>query len=281
MKDNKNIDWEMFELLEGGMTAEDADKILAKINGSEALQSEWELLQNTKLPESKIVYKHKNDLLKKDTRILAFAAFSWTKAASVAAAVIIALPIGWYFLKNKSDVQISSTIIDAVPSEVITPDAMYPIDEPTQASENVKSLASNPNDNVENVAPKRSTKSMGAVKKDLVPHVIQQSSSNSTEYVSVESTSPALHVKTNNQPLKSLNIVLISPEVDYLIPRSNQEGGFRGIRPTINSGLALLALPFKGSKLEVKPSDNKTLRIEYRSNQYAASAMLSLKPLKN
>ena len=85
MKKQKDMDWELFELLEGELTAEQEAELLSKIEGQSDLDSEWAFMQMTQLETPEVTYKHKDKLIKKDTTLLTFTAIQWKRAVALAA----------------------------------------------------------------------------------------------------------------------------------------------------------------------------------------------------
>jgi hypothetical protein len=64
-----------------------------------------------------------------------------------------------------------------------------------------------------------------------------------------------------------------------LIPQ-DEPASYNGVRSTINAGLSLVTAPFRNAKIKVQPADKQSIQIIYSSEQYNATAMVSLKPLK-
>ena len=280
MKQEKNMDWKMFELLENDLSAEEAEQLLAEIELDSDLEAEWSLLQQTKLESEPIVYSYKKRLKKKETTLLAFSFNSWQKVASIAAVLALSFPL-WKGVLLREDLgqQIPGAIIGLEHSDnqEVGPNVDISVPELVVAPETKESES-----NVTNTAhvaqvpnQEKQVKQVLKIEEEIPTKV------NDTEivvpemevinyYKSLAMDENFVHPKLAKKVAQSL---IVSDDIE--------KKKFQGIRPTINIGLALLTAPFNNSKIKIGPLKDRKLEIQYRSDQYLATAMVSLKPIKN
>ena len=272
MKDQKDMDWELFEMLEGDLSPEEESELLEKIEGDAGLSADWDFMQMTQLDAPEVVYTGKSKLIKKDTALITFTAVQWRRTAAIAAMLALCYP-AWQLFMPKTD---SVDGLAGSATELVEPKATESeVVTPSVENEAVESLVAD-----DNVAPKpiKSRKNpiqkMAPIVKDemVIPEVKEQ-------LVSLDPANSPIDIKTASTTLEPLPKANVMYNMQMLIPRE-ETPTYKGIRHTVNAGLALAAAPFKNTKIKVQPADNQSIQIIYSSQQYNATAMVSLKPLK-
>ena len=252
MKAHKDIDWELFELLEGDLTPEQEAKIVNAIDENPALESDWEFMQMTQLETPDVTYTHKSKLLKKDTTLIAFSAVQWKRVVGVAAALVLCYPI-WNYLIKTTDT--TEGMVGAA-SEVIQPETTVPeataavIEEPTSTEDqtsNVAQTIEKPNITIPEEIPNQETNQTNPELNTPI------------ELVSATPTQSNVTISTTITELQALSQVNVGYKMADLIPKD--EAKYKGIRATVNTSLALLATPFMDAKIKVQPADNKTMQM--------------------
>lgn len=274
MKEQKDIDWELFEMLEGELSPEQEAALLDKINNDTNVSSDWDFMQMTELDAPEVIYPGKQNLIKKDTTLIAFSAVQWRRVIGIAAVLALCYPL-WQLLMPKTEnidgLAGSATEIVNRSSEVESPviiNNLVPTIDDTDAIEHT---------------PVRQIKH-----KAIAQHTIKTIDPEVKESLP-EQSSPALVRIKPSHAFVSLTQYKNDPEplpkataqynMAALLP-ADKGMTYNGIRPALNSGLAALTSPFRNAKIKVQPTDKNTLQIIYSSLQYNATAMVSLKPLK-
>ncbi len=287
MKEREDIDWRLFELFENDLSEAEEAKILAEIENNDALEEDWKLLQQTKLVAPEISYANKKTLLKKDTRVLAFTNLTWLKYAAAVIIVVAAYPI-WKGYFAKEDINHIATSAGEV-IENIDPKATEGIEESTPIV-------------IEESVPVRTQEIVRITEQDVrkekrsIHKIIPLDTSNAlplnqpqlgirpTEVLVSVGAKERYTIKSESNVLPNLNIRSVDYASLYQLEDEQKPlvKKYKGIRPAVNGGLAWLSSPFKNSKIKIKPVKDKrgALRIVFTSKQYYATAMVSLKPIK-
>lgn len=93
---DENAEIMLFDLLEGNLTAEEANLVMEQINANAKWKKNWELMQLTVLqPDTETVYAHKKDLYKKERGALV--SMLWP-SFSIAASVALIAGFYWWQL---------------------------------------------------------------------------------------------------------------------------------------------------------------------------------------
>ncbi|MFT7590646.1 MAG: hypothetical protein ACI9UJ_000557 [bacterium] len=274
MKEQKDMDWELFEMLEGELTPEQEAALLNKIDGDKTLSSDWDFMQMTTLDAPEVVYNGKQNLIKKDTTLIVFSSVQWRRIVSVAALLALCYPV-WQFLMPKTN---NLEGLAGSATEIVNPssDVEGSIigDDMASSKEAIDVTDDTPVVKVKREAIVQQYQKIAKPEVDEIPAVQP-----SPAIVSIEPSNMSIALSpTNNEPA-------LLPKARHrysmasLLPKDEKKT-YKGIRPTINAGLAALTSPLRNAKIKVRPTDNKTIQIVYSSLQYNASAMVSLKPLK-
>ena len=269
MKKQKDMDWELFELLEGELTGEQEAELLSKIEGQSDLESEWAFMQMTQLETPEVTYKHKDKLLKKDTTLLTFTAIQWKRVVAIAAMLMLCYPIWNYLIKTQDSGEgIVGSASEIIPKNeveaTITPESL-----PVEVKKETVAVVKQNSAPVKKTNQPKPTKVIDQTNPDLKTPF---------EVVSINSTGTHVSIANNIVDVQQPRKAMVRYNMDKDLPRN--ESRYKGVRSTVNTGLALLATPFRESKIQVQPTDKKTIQIVYSSMQYNATAMVSLKPLK-
>lgn len=270
MKKHEDIAYNMFELLEGDLSPEQEAALMDVIKDDEGLKTDWEFMQMTQLEAPNVTYKHKKKLLKKDTTLIAFSAVQWRRVASIAAIFAVCIPIWNYLFTNPKGVEeMAGSATELIPAESSENEDI------TRPSEVVVDATEIPSVNqTKDVEKVPTTPSRVVVHQPLN----QEDPMYDTELVSVTPVIEMPAIGASFPALSKLPKAKHRYNMARMIPADDRR--YKGIRSTVNASLALLAVPFKESKIQIKPADSKTIQIVYSSEQYNASAMVSLKPLK-
>lgn len=284
MKEEKNMDWRMFELLENDLSAEEAEQLLSEIELDSDLEAEWSLMQQTKLEAEPVVFQNKRSLKKKETTLLAFSFTSWQKVASIAAVLALSFPLWKGILLNEdvshqipgaiSAIEHKDNKLEKAQPEVLQPEVTPEVAEQPATQEVLPETPSYVKVNTPVVENPGSNKQVQ--QDEVIPP--------NTQPIEVEI--PEINPKNNYVVLASADDIAMPEKAknvaqSMVVPGEEEKKGFQGIRPTINIGLALLSAPFNNSKIKIGPLKDRKIEIEYSSDQYFATAMVSLRPLKN
>lgn len=304
MRRNKNIqnaeferlDWELFNLLEGNLSAEEEAQLMAQIEADTATSEYWEGLQKTILPNEPIVYKNKSSLYKKEVAPTILLNW-WQKpigiAASIAIILMLAIPVYHFAVKTDPTWVVSNvhqTTPINTPSKTDIADASNPNSAKSTITENI------PN-NIKTTLPKRI----------LLSSITQPSHSNldtihsNTElnnwvsipedYIQTPSFNQILVPKIGELQFAEVSYLpLVRPVsskdrtfINQLIFDSNQQE-YTGLRNAVNQTLATLAEPIRSTSIKFRKIGVKGdpgFKIEVRTEQYLAIASVHLLPKIN
>jgi hypothetical protein len=271
MKKRKDMDWELFELLEGELSAKEESEILDIISSDDQISSEWDFMQMTQLSTPDISYSRKQQLVKKDTGLVAFSSFQWRRVISVAAVLALCFPL-WKLILKSTD---SAENMIGSANEIITPKSSNEID-------------SRPNLGDHPLTASASLEGPTQSKTERIPYQMRPKieptkptdDERKAELVSILPARIITDIQAQNEALPNLPKARVRYNMASLLPLDEDRKSFKGIRPTFDAGLAKISSPFRDSRLRLQPSEKNTITILYSSNQYHASAMVSLKPLK-
>ncbi|MFT5725673.1 MAG: hypothetical protein ACI9JN_002800 [Bacteroidia bacterium] len=276
MKKHKDMDWELFELLEGELTAKEESALKGTIESDTTLESEWGLMQMTQLEAPTVTYKRKQQLVKKETILIAFSAVQWRRVAAIAAILALCYPIWQVLLPSGNSVE----RIAGSATELITPGAVETKEAPSQIESHPKvavaTIAAPKEDEIVPKLKKRSINQKVFVKQEAQPQQVQER----YEMVFIEPINTAINLQVTATALNALPMANVSYNMADLLPKDEGVKSYNGIRGTMNAGIALLVSPFRDARIKLEPTDKKTLKILYSSTQYNATAMVRLKPLK-
>jgi len=281
MKEQNDIDWKLFSLLEGELNDEEAEALLSEIDLDEELNEEWALMQQTQLkPDTNTVYASKSKLKKRSTAIIGLLPFTWQQAVAAAAVITLAIPV-WRYLQSNSDIDptsISGSIenVDSTNSETKGPTATEaPVVEKVEVSEpdNEVKPPVDPAPNLNYTTKPKSTRTIVADAGQIQPKPNQT--------IEVPLMYPetnlvdGIRIERSGLPNQVKSIAWIEAKFDRAPNRS-----YQGVRPLLNSTWAGILKPFRNSKLQLEPVEKSpAFKIVYKSDKYYATAMLSLKPL--
>ncbi|MCO4819581.1 MAG: hypothetical protein KC517_08150 [Bacteroidetes bacterium] len=271
MKDQKDMDWELFEMLEGDLSPEEESELLKMIEDDADLAADWDFMRMTQLDAPEVVYQGKDKLIKTDTTLIAFSAVQWRRAAAIAALLALCYPT-WQLFMPKTD---AVEGLAGSATELVLPNTDNTINsqetKPT-VEVAVQEVPNHPPSDVKE--PRKSLELPVPMNEKMIttPDVANQ-------LVSVEPLMQKNGLNTESKPLESLHKANVMYNMEMLIPQ-DEPASYNGVRSTINAGLSLVTAPFRNAKIKVQPADKQSIQIIYSSEQYNATAMVSLKPLK-
>ena len=266
------MDWELFEMLEGDLSPEEESELLEKINEDADLAADWDFMQMTQLDAPDVVYQGKDKLIKKDTTLIAFSAMQWRRTAAIAAILALCYP-AWQLFMPKTD---TVEGLAGSANELVLPtedESDVNVNKSESVPEIQVAVQEAPNQSTNQVkASQKSVELPVKEEKTTIPNVAEQ-------LVSIEPMRQQIDLNPETKAVASLHRANVMYNMDMLIPQ-DEAPSYNGIRSTINSGLSLVAAPFRNAKIKVQPADKQSIQIIYSSEQYNATAMVSLKPLK-
>lgn len=126
----ENYELIMFDLLEGNLPKEMEDKVLDQIMDDDFYKREWELFRSTVLiPDTELVFARKDDLIKKDTKVIKFPLW-------ISVAVAASLVFAFFLLIPKNDPSNGEiTIKEPVINETPTDSQNIPVEEEVLAEQ--------------------------------------------------------------------------------------------------------------------------------------------------
>jgi hypothetical protein len=294
MKKREDMEWKLFELLEGELSVSEEAEILAQMEEDESLEEEWALLQSTRLTAPEVSYTNKKSLLKKETTVLAFTGMKWLKYAAILAVVAGTYPL-WKTAIFSDDVE---GLVGSA-SEIVEPNHVAKTIEPEPTAD-IPQEEIQSSEVAESITPQRVD--VEPVREYSAPQNNPDPLSRHSHTGLVKTLQPLGYVivpaksEVNNLTVQreyaaqDFVPVQFSPEWfaqmdvgDVTAEEENNTLKYRGIRPALNSGLAWIASPFRNSKVSVKPvpGNFKALQFTYSNSQYEATAMVSLTPIKD
>jgi hypothetical protein len=273
MKKHKDMDWELFEMLEGELTPEQEQDLLNKMKSDSSLTTDWEFMQMTQLDAPDVQYQGKSKLLKKDTTLIVFSTLQWKRIAGIAALLALSFPI-WNYFKPQTDSvnELAGSASELIKQPEIKTTAPAVVDIEAKEDVPVQSTVSS--------VPKSTIRSIQPVQTISKPTPSLADKITREALVDISPKNSNWNIETQTSEFVAVPKAKMQYNMASLIPREEPNKAYKGIRPSINAGLSLLVSPFRESKIKVKPTDKKTIQIVYSSSQYNASAMVSLKPLK-
>ena len=291
----KDIDWKLFELLEGELSAEEEAQLLAEIESDEELQAEWEGMQRAVAPTPQMSFPNKSALLRKERKIIPLWSFLSATPVRVAAAATIILFIAYPIWKFSTPQQGTGSLVDAIETPVT--DEVMPQNDQNDASLVADTEVQNTTDQVEEtIVPQESAPIINQTPNYNYP-------SDQIQVVSDDVTEDPEMI-TNDEELMDLRVAPISAPVRFASSQSRSEAPMRlyktesrqldrraeramydqyddynGIRPMIDKGLYALGTPFRNTVVKVNRTDyeKSTLIMAYVGQRYQAMAMLELK----
>ncbi|MBO6517196.1 MAG: hypothetical protein JJ975_11660 [Bacteroidia bacterium] len=292
MTEREDMDWRLFEMLENELSEAEEAELLAELESNGALEDDWKLLQQTKLVAPEVTYQNKKSLLKKETKLIAFAGFSWMKYAAAAVVLVASYPL-WKDVIMSDDVNhigsMAEEVMEVEPhqseSEQI-PEMVVPVEEEVAITdENHTSDATEIVQEPRKVSDKNNELPLPAPY--VEEHIAEESQPKRYAQEALASVdAQGIHgIAVPTSSLPTLEYGAMNCADLYKTAHIEEEtlvNKYKGIRPAVNGGLAWLSSPFRNSKLKIKPVDDTrgALKIEFTSKQYYATAMLSLKPIK-
>lgn len=216
-----SIQEKLLLLLDKELTETEAQEMNELVVSDQEINKEWLLLQQTKLPAEKILFKNKASLYRKEGgRIIVF---PWRKLAVAAVLVGLGLWAGVTYLKNDSTVTIDPVVITNAPSKKI------PADKIVDKKEVAPALPSNAED-----------KDLAATEKNL---------KEKKSAVTIKDPLPAKIINRN----KKDDIAIEAAPKDNQLPKPyfenvNNQGS--------NKNIAANVTPEKQSKSIVNPGNN-------------------------
>ena len=273
MKNREELDRKMIDWLEGDLADQDIKELERLLEADDDLMNDWEAFQLTKLEPTRVEYKHKDTLRKKDPRIIGLYGISWKQTLRVAAMLLLISPIAYYFIMQHGDapigVAVGPVVIDSAdnkaPDSEILPKEDEVVMEHPESNEKDFQIYVGPQQNKE-VQSATYKPNSG---KEVTPIVIPELASTNDVFIDYDLS---LDLKNANR------VTLIEPHRIAIEQKEKFE--YKGLRPTINAGLMALVAPFKNSSLTVQPNRDKAgIEILYTSAKYEATAFLSLKPM--
>lgn len=291
----KDIDWKLFELLEGELSAEEEAQLLAEIESNKELQEEWEGMQRAVAPVPQMSFPNKSALLKKERKIIPLWSFLSAAPFKVAAAAIIVLFIAYPIWKFGTPQQGTGSLVDAV-EEPVTNDVL------PESFENRPSLVND--ENIENTSDNEAESIFTT---ETAPTINQSPENNNPQdliQVATEDVTKERELMRNDEESLDLRVSPIDAPVRFASAHSrseapmrlyktesreldreaeramyNQFDDYNGVRPMIDKGLYALSTPFRNTVVKVNRTDYEkpTLIMAYVGQRYQAMAMLELK----
>lgn len=291
----KDIDWKLFELLEGELSAEEEAQLLAEIESDKELQEEWEGMQRAVAPVPQMSFPNKSALLKKERKIIPLWSFLSAAPVKVAAAAIIILFIAYPIWKFNTPQQGTGSLVDAVEAPVTND--IIPESSPEEGSlvsdedleqvteKEAKSLFAN------DTAPRINQTPVNNQPQDQI-RVVSEDVSAEREQMRNDKESVDLRVSPIDAPVRFASVQSRSEapmrlyqtesrELDRKAERAmyDQYDDYNGVRPMIDKGLYALGAPFRNTVVKVNRTDYEkpTLIMAYVGQRYQAMVMLELK----
>ncbi|MCB9262786.1 MAG: hypothetical protein H6607_10465 [Flavobacteriales bacterium] len=271
MKDEKNIEWKLFELLENELSEAEELEILSAIEADEELACMWQDMQATKLTPPNIVYNNKESLLKRETKLIAFAGFGWMKYAAAVVIMVLSYPLWKSYISDK---ETSSALLNSeTPNEKVDEQKITPIiEEESVKATDFERITHN------SVRPKsiKPTFELNPTEETV------QKESFANDMVNLKPIQSELNfVRHHQNATKQTAIENLAIQLAFI-----EEDGFefQGVRTTLNNSFTSVFNHIKGIKIDVEPIEenkNKAWNFSFQNNQYTVSALVSLKPLND
>jgi len=278
-------DLALFDLMEGNLPEKEAEALLQAIENDDEFAEEFAALQSTRLPEETIVYGNKKSLLKKEsTPILLFT--SWRSGLTIAAAIIAMVVLAFPLFEMFKDVPIeeaASSLIES--SESSSEESLATLPKEQQEAIVITAVEEpNPMDSEEYHHQKSQTESSKlplnpvsdkgtvVVIEDQIPIDVNVPDIAYMDYFDNE----PLFIDAIDLPLSDMPNALQQPVVNVI---GSVDFGYRGLRGTMNHGLAMAAAPFRNPRIKIRNNKDKKdpgLKIEVSTDQYYAVAMVHL-----
>lgn len=290
----QDIDWKLFELMEGELSAEDEAQLLKQIESDDELRESWEKMQLAVAPVPGMTFPDKSKLRKKEHRIVPILSFMTATPMKVAAAVIIVLLASYPVWKFTSPDQGTGSIIDAVdtttPSArsehlaektIRTPESGFEVEDQV-ASEGMLPKEQNPpiNNNIHEFSLQQPVHvAADQVDREEQPNTAELPNAD----LRVSPISAPVHFVSSNHAGEAPKRLYRtdSRDLDLKAERAmfNQYDDYNGIRPMIDKSLYALGTPFRNTVIKVDRSQTErpTLIMAYVGQRYQAMAMLELK----
>jgi hypothetical protein len=277
--EEEKSDWELFELLEGNLTAQEEEAILARIEEDSHLADEWALLQSTVLETPKMIFPNKSSL-KKEAGVVVVPFFVKHKTLlfSIAASLVLLLaayPI-FNLLDSNSSTTVASALIDAdqensepIDSETSDLHINEPLNTPAEV---IADAVAEPIPAKNNIKIKSAKRAVG----------IEHPSNNAyvSSFPDLDLTSRDIQFSMINDFQKVTLPYAYAAQMDPSLFRTIEEDNYKGIRHAFNAGLYALTDPFRNTKISYGRTmiDNKpSLQVAYNGKNRQALAMLQLK----
>ncbi len=280
-------DMALFDLMEGNLPEKEAEALLQAIENDDEFAEEFAALQSTRLPEEIIVYDNKESLLKKKSApILLFT--SWRSGLTIAAAIIAMVVMAFPLFEMFKDVpieEVSSSLIESSESSSEELLATQTVEGHEESVVNTAVFGSN------GIHDQEYRHRASYVKSTEISDSVdaQKGSIVEEDQISVDVNVPdiaylddfndnALFTGATELPLSDIPNALQQPVINVISP---VKLGYRGLRGTINHGLAMAAAPFRHPSIKINNNKDKKdpgLKIEVSTDQYYAVAMVHLFP---
>jgi len=288
---NDDMDWKLFQLLEGDLSSEEASNLLDQIESDDQLKEDWEAMQNTTLSAPQMQFPDKSRLLRKEKKIIPLFPFLSSGPAKVAAAVGIALLVAYPIWKWGIPSKATGSLVNALPTDqqqTTNPNQQEGLLADPQEFEKSQDLESplveeNRDNSVlidlveathakdpEQVAMGEESISVPQYKTDFpIELKVHNPSIIFGQKQSKPSDLPAALAVQQERKLD------LESEMELLV----QNDEYQGLRPMIDKGLYALGAPFRNTviTLDKKEDQKPTLIMAYVGQKYQAMAMLELK----